>query len=96
LYKRVSTVDGFSIIKYYHMVRIFDTRYTFYEINGSKSDFLIGYNLLKEIGAVIDTEIGIMRYGGKKEKLIYDNDSSFNQLFLSEEENILPLEEFII
>jgi len=78
------------------MVRIFDTRYTFYEINGSKSDFLIGYNLLKEIGAVIDTEIGIMRYGGKKEKLIYDNDSSFNQLFLSEEENILPLEEFII
>jgi len=37
-----------------------------------------------------------MRYGGKKEKLIYDNDSSFNQLFLSEEENILPLEEFII
>jgi len=28
------------------MVTIFDTRYTFYEIDGLKSDFLIGYNLL--------------------------------------------------
>jgi len=43
---------------------------------------LIGYNLLKEIGAVIDTEIGIMRYGGKKEKLIYDNDSSFTTFLI--------------
>jgi len=29
------------------MVTIFDTRYTFFEIDGLKSDFLIGYNLLK-------------------------------------------------
>jgi len=32
----------------------------------------------------------------KKKKLIYDNDSSFNQLSLSEEKTILPLKEFII
>jgi len=71
IYKRVSTVNGYSIIKYYHMVTIFDTRYTFYEIDGLKSDFLIGYNLLKKIGAVIDTEKRVIRYGGKEEKLIY-------------------------
>jgi len=47
-YKRVSPVNGYSIIKHYHMVTIFDTRYTFYEIDGLKSDFLIGYNLLKK------------------------------------------------
>jgi len=69
------------------MVTIFDTRYTFYEIDGLKSDFLIGYNLLKNIEAVIDTEKGVIKYGGKEEKLIYDNDSSFNQLSLSEERN---------
>jgi len=89
IYKRVSTGNGYSIIKYYRMVTIFDTRYTFYEIDGLKSDFLIGYNLLKKIGAVIDTEKGVKRHGGKKEKLIYDNDSSFNQISLSEEETIL-------
>jgi len=37
-----------------------------------------------------------MRYGGKEEKMIYDNDRSFNQLSLSEEKNILLLKEFII
>jgi len=37
-------------------------------LDGLKSDFLIGYNLLKKIGAVIDTEKGVMRYGGKEEK----------------------------
>jgi len=69
------------------MVTIFDTRYIFYEIDRIKSDFLIGYNLLKKIGAVIDKEKGGIRYGGKEEKLIYDNDSSFNQLSLSKEKN---------
>jgi len=78
------------------MVTIFDTPYTFSEIDGLKSDFLIGYNLLKKIGAVIDTEKGVIKYGGKEENLIYDNDSSFNQLSLSEEKTILPLKEFII
>jgi len=78
------------------MVTIFYTRYSFNEIDGLKSDFLIGYKLLKKIGAVIDTEKGVIRYGGKEEKLIYDNDSSFNQLSLSEEKTILPLKEFIL
>jgi len=36
------------------MLTIFDKRYKFYEIDGLKSDFLKGYNLLKKIGAVID------------------------------------------
>jgi len=54
IYKRLSTVNGYSIIKYYHMLTIFDKRYKFYEIDGLKSDFLKGYNLLKKIGAVID------------------------------------------
>jgi len=96
IYKKVSTVNGYSIIKYYHMLTIFDTRYTFYEIDGLKSDFLIGYNLLKKIGAVIDKEKGVMRYGGKEEKLIYYNDSFFHQLSLSEVKNILQLKESIV
>jgi len=41
-------VNGYSIIKYYHMITIFDTRYTFYEIEGLDSDLLVGYNLLKK------------------------------------------------
>jgi len=48
IYKRVSTVNGYSINKYYHVITIFNTRYTFYEIDGLKSDFLICYNLLKK------------------------------------------------
>jgi len=96
IYKKVSTLNGYSIIKYYHMLTIFDTRYTFYEIDGLKSDFLIGYNLLKKIGAVIDKEKGVMRYGGKEEKLIYYNDSFFHQLSLSEVKNILQLKESIV
>jgi len=42
------------------------------------------------------TEKGVIKYGSKEEKLIYDNDSSFNQLSLHEEKKILPLKEFII
>jgi len=30
------------------MITIFDTRYTFYEIEGLDSDLLIGYNILKK------------------------------------------------
>jgi len=30
------------------MITIFDTRYTFYEIEGLDSDLLIGYSLLKK------------------------------------------------
>jgi len=47
------------------MVTIVDTRYTFYETDGFKLDFLIGDNLLKKIGAIIDTEKGDM---GEKKK----------------------------
>jgi len=50
------------------MVTIFDTRYTFYEIDGLKSDFLIGYNLLKKIGAVIDRK-RINKIWGKRRKI---------------------------
>jgi len=50
------------------MVTIFDTRYTFYEIDGL-NNFLIGYNLLKKIAAVIDTEKGVVKYGGKEGKI---------------------------
>jgi len=78
------------------MVTIFDMRFSFYEIDGLKSDVLIGYNLLTKIGAAIDTEKGVIRYGGKKAILIDDKDSSFNQLSLSEEKTILPLKEFSI
>jgi len=36
------------------MITIFDKRYTFYEIEGLDSDLLVGYNLLKKIGGIID------------------------------------------
>jgi len=32
IYNRVSTVNGYSIIKEFHMITIFDTRYTSYKI----------------------------------------------------------------
>jgi len=48
IYKRVSTVNGFSITNHYHMITIFDTRYKIYEIEGFDSDLLICFNLLKK------------------------------------------------
>jgi len=60
------------------MITIFDTRYTFYEIEGLDSDLLIGYNLLKKIGAVIDTAKGVIKYNGIEEKLNYDNGNNLN------------------
>jgi len=63
--KIVSTVNGYYIIKYYHMITIFDSRYTFYEIERLDSDLLVGYNLLKKIGAVIDIARGVIQYNGK-------------------------------
>jgi len=60
------------------MITIFDTRYTFYEIEGLDSDLLIGYNLLKKIGAVIDTAKGVIKYNGIEEKFNYDNGNNLN------------------
>jgi len=59
-YKRVSTAHGYSFIKYYHILTIFETKHLFYEIEGLESDLLIGYNLLGNIGAKIDAEKGII------------------------------------
>jgi len=60
-YKRVYTDHGYSIIKYYHILTIFETKHLFYEIS--------------KIGAKIYAEKGIMGYNGKKEKLeYYDNE----------------------
>jgi len=51
--------------KNYQMITIFDSRYTFYEIERLDSDLLVGYNLLKKIGAVIDIARGVIQYNGK-------------------------------
>jgi len=77
------------------MITIFDTRYTFYEIEGLDSHLLVGYNLLKKIGALIDTAKGVIKYNGKEEKLKYDSEDILNQLSLTEENIILPVMEFI-
>jgi len=52
---------------------------------------LVGYNLLKKIGAVIDTAKGVIKYNGIEEKLNYDNGNILNQHSLTEENTILPL-----
>jgi len=89
-------VNGYSIIKYYHLITIFDTRYSFFEIEGLDSDLLVGYNLLKKIGAVIDTAKGVIKYNVIEEKLNYDNGNNLNQHSLTKENTILPLKEFIL
>jgi len=50
------------------MKTIFDTRYTFFEIERLDSDLLIGDNLSKKIRAVIDTAKGVIECNGKEEK----------------------------
>jgi len=94
LYKRVSTVNGYSIIK--HMITIFDTRYTSYEIEGLDSDLLVSYNLLKKIGAVIHTDKEVIKYNENEEKLNYNKGNLLNQHSLTEDNTILPLKEFIL
>jgi len=91
-----TTVNGYSIIKYYHMITFFDTQHTFYEIEGLDSDLLVGYNLLKKIGAVIDTAKGVIKYNGIEEKLNYDSGIILSQHSLTEENTILSLKEFIL
>jgi len=75
---------------------IFDTRYTFYEIEGLDLDLLVGYNLLKKKGAVIDTAKGAIKYNGIEEKLNYDKGNIYNQHSLPKVNTILPLKEFIL
>jgi len=53
----VSTIHGFTIIKYYHLLTIFETKLLFYEIEGLEYDLLIA--------AKIDAEKGIIEYNGK-------------------------------
>jgi len=44
IHKRVYTVHGYSIIKYYHLINIFGEQHLFYEIEGLESDLLVGFN----------------------------------------------------
>ncbi len=71
-----------SIIKYYHILTIFKTKYLFYEREGLESVLLIGYNLLRKIGAKMDAAKGIMEYNGKKEELEYYGNEEKNDLCL--------------
>jgi len=48
------------------------------------------------MGAVIDTAKGVIKYNGIEKKLIYDNGNILNQHYLTEENTILPLKEFIL
>ncbi len=94
IYKRVSTVNGYSVIKIYHFITIFDTKHIFYEIDGLKADLLVGYNLQKKIGAVIDMSNDTLKFKGKIEKLNYEE--KFNLLEMKEEKTLLPLKKIYI
>ena len=67
--KRIKTVNGYSIITHFHNINIFGKRHRFYEINNLDADLLVGYNLLKEIKAVIDLSDGSLHYNNKTEKI---------------------------
>lgn len=69
IHKRVSTVNGYSIIKYYQIIKMFNIKHIFYEIEGLETDLLVGYNLLKKIGAIIDTKKGVICYHGERGKI---------------------------
>jgi len=84
------------IIKYYNYINIFETRHLFYEIEGLESDLLIGFNLLKKMGAVINIEEGMLEYKGKTEKLIYYDSEEKIETSLIEVNNTLPLKQFIL
>jgi len=68
----VSTDNGYSIIKIYQNKTIFHTKHIFYEIEGLKADLLIGYNLLKMIGAIIEISNDTLNYNGRIENLHYE------------------------
>jgi len=89
-------IKKYSIIRYYHIINIFETRQLFYEIEGLESDLLIEFNLLRKIGAIINIEKGVLEYKGKTEKLKYYDNEEKNEISLIKENNILPLKEFII
>lgn len=49
--KRIKTVNGYSLITYFHNITIFGKSQRFYEIHNLDADLLVGYNLLKGINA---------------------------------------------
>jgi len=73
-----------------------ETRHLFYKIEGLESDLLIGFNLLRNIGAIINIEKGLLEYKGKTEKLIYYDSEEKIETSLIKVNNTLPLKEFIL
>jgi len=65
IYKKVSTVHGYFIIKYYHYTNIFEKWHLFYEIEWLEFDLLIGFNIFRKIGAVEREFWNIWGRGGK-------------------------------
>jgi len=51
---------------------------------------------IEKIECVIDIANGVVNYNGKEEKLNYNNGIILNQLFLTEENTILPSKEYYI
>jgi len=51
---------------------------------------------IEKIECVIDSINGVVNYNGKEEKLNYNNGIILNQLFLTEENTILPSKEYYI
>ena len=61
--KRVRTINGSTIIQYYHNVNLFGFQERFYEIDNLESDVLIGINFLNKIRAKIDIPNRVLIYG---------------------------------
>lgn len=78
------------------MIIIFNIKHIFYEIEGLETDLLVGYNLFKKIGVIIDTKMGVIQYHGKEENLLFHNKVCKENLWHTEEKSNHPLNEFLI
>lgn len=72
--KRVKTVNGFTIIKYYYEIYIFDRVVRFYEIENLEADCLIGYNLLRNANINLNLERNLLIYNNKAERMFMDGE----------------------
>lgn len=75
--KRVKTINGFTIIKYFYEAVLFGIKQRFYEIKNLESDILVGYNFLKKANIILNFENGTLQCGQHWEKfLCFGSDES--------------------
>ena len=91
IYRRVKTINGYTTIKYYHMITVLSAKERFYEVENLEADIIIGYSLLKKNKTIINFDKNTIVYDNKEEKIYGTNTININKTSLNKNEEIHKL-----